>query len=463
MTICSYSMNLCGALAGGLLAFTVVSTVCGAGSATGGLEAVGGGAGVRSPGPTEVVRKGSGERRMKMNAMELQPFPASVWDSLSDWSGGKAISSADTNGKVVLICTYSDWYQPAQRAWTLARKLSAAHEKDGLVLVGVFHPEGWDLKRESEALSATVANAGVAKAGEKDSALVMVAHDSKRAFRKALLSDQDPDFYVIDRAGQLRYAAIATESVDEAVKICLDETADAASEIKSKLAVDAAKVEADSKRSGAIRAEVDLKSIPELTFAEPTADAYEKTKGWPKKVQDANSRDDQENVVTSLQLPPPGSYYKNDPKFKGRAIVVYLWSPDFRPSYEKIMPAMDRLQRERGRDISVIGAMARIEDSNDRKPKDTTPPGDLIKKFIDEQGIEHSQTVYAEGMVGTVERQGDRIVPWVAVASSNGVVRWSGNPNSDGFRAAVEQVIKADPGVKARRVAEEAYIKKQKK
>ncbi len=399
-----------------------------------------------APGPEQVVREGSGERRTKLTAMELQPFPSTAWDSLSEWAGGKPVSSADTNGKVVLICTYSDWYQPAQRAWATARKLAATHAKEGLVLIGAFHQDGWDAKRESEAVSSAEG-----KPGDKDTASIFVAHDAKGEFRKAILSDQDPDFYVIDRAGQTRFADITTESVEAAVKICLAETMDAASGIKSKLANDAANAEAEARKAGAIRSEVDLKSIPELTFVEPTADAYEKAR-WPKKDQDPSRRSD-ENGPKSLQLPPAGSYYKSDPKFKGRAIVVYVWSPDYRPSYEKIMPKMERLQRERGRDISVIGAMVRIEDTNNRNAKDTTPPGDLIKKFIDEQGIEHSQTAYADGMW----------VPYAVVASSNGVVRWEGSPNSDGFRAAIEQVLMADPGVKARREAEEAYIKKQKK
>lgn len=427
--MCPCVLGVCGVLVGGVLASSAVG------------------------GAAEVVREGSGERRLKLNAMELQPFPTAAWDSLSDWAGGKAISSADTNGKVVLVCTYSDWYQPAQRAWAMAKRLSAQHGKNGLVVVGAFQSQGWDLKRESEGL----------KSGEKDVPLVMVAHDSKGDFRKAIMSDQDPDFYVIDRSGQVRFADITTESVDEAVRVCIAETMDAASGIKGKLATDAAAAAAEAAKSGSIRSEVDLKSIPELPFAEPTAELFDKIRGWPKKERDPNRSSGDENVVKSLQLPPPGSYYKSDPKFKGRAIVVYVWSPDFRPSYEKIMPMMEQIQRQRGRDISVIGAMLRIEDPNTRQPVDTTPPGDLIKRFIDEQGIEHSQTVYNQGMIGNVEQNSTTWVPYVVVASSNGVIRWEGSPNRDGFRAAIEQVLTVDPGVKARREAEEKYITKQKK
>lgn len=425
-------------LVGGILASTTATVIAHAGNAT-------------TAG--EVVREGSGERRAKLDAMELHPLPPSAWDSLSDWAGGKGPSAADTNGKVVLICTYSDWYQPAQRAWAMARKLSAQHGKNGLVVVGAFQSQGWDAKREAEGL----------KFAEKDAPLILAGHDSKGEFRKAIMSDQDPDFYVIDRSGQVRFADIATESVEEAVKTCVGETMEVASGIKGKLASDAATAAAEAQKSGSIRSEIDLKSIPELPFAEPTAEMYDKARGWPKKERDPNRSSGDETAIKILQMPATGAYYKNDPKLKGRAIVVYVWSPDLRSSYEKIMPMMEQIQRQRGRDISVIGAMLRVEDPNTRQPTDTTPPGDLIKRFIDEQGIEHSQTVYNPGMIGNVEQNSTTWIPYVVVASSNGVIRWEGNPNRDGFRAAIEQVLTADPGVKARREAEEAYIKKQKK
>ena len=41
-------------------------------------------------------------------------------------------------------------------------------------------------------------------------------------------------------------------------------------------------------------------------------------------------------------------------------------------------------------------------------------------------------------------------IPLVLVVSTDGVIRWMGNPHEQGFKAAVEQVIKADPMIQAK-------------
>jgi hypothetical protein len=42
-------------------------------------------------------------------------------------------------------------------------------------------------------------------------------------------------------------------------------------------------------------------------------------------------------------------------------------------------------------------------------------------------------------------------IPHVAVLSTDGVIRWQGNPNDPAFVRVVEQVIRVDPKLVARR------------
>jgi hypothetical protein len=52
-------------------------------------------------------------------------------------------------------------------------------------------------------------------------------------------------------------------------------------------------------------------------------------------------------------------------------------------------------------------------------------------------------------------------VPWVAIVSSDGIMRWWGWMGDGKFQGTFERIVALDPGVKARRAAEEAYIREK--
>src|ERR1043165_5519997 len=127
-----------------------------------------------APPESAIVREGAGHRRDQINAMELAPFPADAWKALSDWQGGPAPTPATLNGNVVLICTYSDWYPAASRAWVSTQKLAEKYGKDGLIVIGAHIAEGWsDAKKPAPAKDAS------------KPVSLLAAHDEKGEFRKA--------------------------------------------------------------------------------------------------------------------------------------------------------------------------------------------------------------------------------------------------------------------------------------
>src|SRR4030095_5940001 len=98
--------------------------------------------------------------------------------------------------------------------------------------------------------------------------------DAQNEFRKALLSTQDPDFYIVDRAGNLRYADVETASVEGAVNFLVDETADTAAAPKpeTKPAENAAKPDDKPGDAGG--------GAPG-NYQQPDASVY-KAAHWPK-------------------------------------------------------------------------------------------------------------------------------------------------------------------------------------
>lgn len=403
-----------------------------------------------------IVREGTGERRKALDAMELNPWASDSLSHLSDWFGGKAPTSADLSGKVVLICTYSDWYPAASRAFAMAQRLASSKSSEGLVVIGAHNPKEWD-KAKKEA--------------PKDGVSLFVGFDKDGKFRDAIKSDQDPDFYVIDRSGQMRFADIATEGVEAAVTLLLAETTEKAAGIKGDIAAAKDKADREARRTDAIRSNVDPRNIPEQAFTEPTPEQYAGAP-WPtpeKAKRDSSSNESQ--GPKSITLPAPGSCFPKDPQTKGRAIIMYIWSPKVRSSYENLLREMDQEQKKYGRDVAVIGGMVdlRARDSNSEENKDVDPQKliEQAKNFSKNTSLEHALMLYA-GNIGGRDFNGESSfssetsIPWVAVASSDGVVRWEGPPSAPAYRAAVEGVLRADPGVKARRAAEEKYLSEKK-
>lgn len=410
----------------------------------------------------DVIREGTGTRRAQLDALELQPFPGAAWGTLSNWTGNP-VDAASTNGQVVLICTWANWYPTSVSALPVAQKAAAAHAGKGLTVVGVHHFEGWD---------------DAAKTAQAKGVTFPIALDAKGDFRKALMVDQDPDFYLIDRAGRLRYADITTASVEDAVKELVGETPEQAADLPRILAERAAKAKADAGRTGAIRQNIDLDRLPEVPFEMPPPEAYQGL-DWPKLTEEQKrllGLDDEIRKPEEVKLTVPaeaerywplGALEKPRP---GRAIVAYVWNPDIRVTYDQMMPKMDRLQREHKRDLTVIGALtpARAIDRQSETNADEDSAEKLVRKyvsFVNERSFDHILVLDVSGVVlGSLQSRGSRAfdLPGVIIASSDNTIRWAGSINSPGYQAAIDKIIAVDPGIKARRAAENRFIQSQK-
>jgi len=411
-------------------------------------------AGGRALGADNVVREGEGLRRMTLNTMELKPFPGEAWAGLTDWTNGRAVSAGDIDGKVVLILTWADWYPASKRAVAVASRLADTHAKEGLVVVAAHDPQGW-------------AEAQKPAAG-KDSAFLL-AHDAKGEFRKALQVDQDPDFYVIDRAGQLRFADIATESVEGAIRQLLGETADTASGLSGKLAADAKAADEQRRRTDSIRQSVSLTDLPEVPFPEPGPEVYAALK-WPAPPKDPNAQQDPNQVPPLVKLSIPEAGFKpSRPELKGRAVLLYFWHPSLHETFLKVMPRMDLLQRQKGRDLAVIGVLTPMTDSSGQVLPGDNDPAKIQQRIDDLSGggrLGHSLLLDLQGTLLAASRRNDtqaQALPFVAIMSSDGVMRWSGSMREPAFQAALDKVLTIDPAVNARRQAEEQYLREKSK
>jgi thiol-disulfide isomerase/thioredoxin len=412
------------------------------------------------------LRESTGRRLADLDKMELTAFPAANWALLSDWANGEALSPGATDGNVVLIVTWANWNPASTKVLPMVQRLASDNEAKGLVVVGVHHADGWE---------------GAADAAKKAGVTFRYAHDAKNAFRGALKADSDPDFYLIDRAGQLRYADIQTQSVASATSALLAETRDQAADLPALLLKKKADQEAASRRTGEIRQGFDLANLPEMDVPKQPADAYLKAK-WPERfkafesdalgIREFNYSGQPEIKV--LEVPKLANgvrWYDAPPILTGRAIVVYFWSPSVSVSFEDIQPMMDRLQQEKGRDIAVIGDVipkppdlkSYVQPTAEDNEKERVRFLDMVERARTETTYDHANLIDPDQsiihvLLGSNNSQAIP-VPLAAIFSSDLNLRWIGPPTDSRFRTALEQVLRVDPAVQARRAAEQEYIR----
>lgn len=415
----------------------------------------------------DVVREAVGQRRAELDKMELQPFPSEAWAGLTEWANSEALDASKLQGVPVLLVTWVSYTPASKQAMATVKRLAEQYGGEGLVVVGVHGPQGWD---------------GVGETAKEWGLSFPLAHDAEGKFRAAIKSDMDPDFYVIDRAGHLRYADVATQSVGEAVREVVEESKEAAADVPRLMAEREAEAAAAARRTGGIRTEIELASLPEVPFEEPTPEQYKDAR-WPalmskearellgmsERTRQAGEEPPQYPLVFTPEVWHPAMPQAT----KGRAYFIYMWHPEVRESYS-IMGQMDLLQEQHRRDLIVVGAMIPREKLKNGggggygsgEVEDLQKLQKKYDSFIKNRRYSHllaaDLSASALGSLGQVTNNKFPI-PGGMLVSSDGVIRWVGWTTRPDFQAAIDRVLAVDPGVKARREAERAFIQSRKK
>lgn len=368
--------------------------------------------------------------------------------------------TADTAaGKPVLIVTWTDYVPQSKRAMNLAKRMAEKHGPQGLLVVAAHAAQEWEAAEKP--------------GPTKDGSFLLVAHDKSGEFRKAIEADNDPDFFLIDRAGQLRFADIATESVESACEALVKESGEDAGSVNARLKAAADAADAEARRTAALRQGIDLTSLPEIPFEEPSAEEYKKA-AWPKPPEDEQARNSLQpgqKYDPFADLPrfsmPESAWYPSKPTAKGRVTLLYFWHPGARVTIDSI-DFFEFRQRQLGRDVQVVGVVSRIFDDTSGKPKLDMEPEFLktnMAKYHSEKSLRHVFLADPDGQLLEMSKktytnlQGGIIIPWCMLVSSDGTVHWWGTLADPKGQAALDKMLAVDPGVQARRRAEDEYIK----
>ncbi len=369
-------------------------------------------------GPVE--REGRGERREALNSAEAAPFNLDVITGLKDWANGSPLTRDEAAGNVVVIVTLDSAKPGTMVMGPMIRRLNEQHAGDGLIVVGLHPRAGWDnLDRFVE------------------SGLVQcrVARDALGMARKALRVDDDPDVYVIDRAGQLRYADISNASVADAVAELVAETPEHARGEAARRKTEEGQIAAGlledpnaapEPSRGAARGGSDQPTINVPAAAYAKAD-------WPGHMRGLKAKDYQgEAMPVALGNE---QWLSDKVETEGKVLVIDFWATWCGPC-RRSSPILDKLQKQHKGELEVLAISGSRENAG------------VVKRFLQRDKESYS---YLHDDKQTLNNAfGVRAIPHSVVVSTDGVVRWQGNPLNPAFADAVKQVVRADPMLQAR-------------
>lgn len=409
----------------------------------------------------DVKFEGAGtSRRAKQDEMHYKPFHADLWAKCSDWSDGQGVSPELTNGKPVLILAWSGWYRAGDSAARIAQSMNDQFASKGLVVVGVHNTKGFDQAKTN---------------AERLGLKFPYANDATGGFREGLMLDQDPDFVVIDRAGNARFVDIETGSVEEAVREVVNETAEAAAGKLAGLSDAAAKAARDAKKTRDVTGVLAPGQTIAVEFELPEKEVYEGVK-WPYRVKGEGRYEFDKLSDKLIHEPPsmtipeePENYKPFAPLTKGKLAVLYFIDPKVRGSLN-ILPTMNTLQELYKRDAVMIGVTAKfgIEAfgmSAEDAAKLVERNGPLVDEILRTRPMNHAMMLNINGLTISKLREislfGNNMddAAVCVILSTDYTIRWIGHPAEDGFKTQMNALIKVDPGVKARRTAEDAKLK----
>lgn len=403
--------------------------------------------------PDSSIRlEGTGKHRADCDAMQLKPFDFGTLSGLSQWSG-EAPTAESTKDKVVLLFTWAGWNKQTFSAVKLAQQLHTANSGKGLVVVGIHNPRAFD---------------SAAKAATDFGVTFPYAADEQGKIRSALNIDNDPDFLIVDRSGNMRFADVETTSVQQAVEMLLRESPEQAAAVPGDLAKASKAREIAAMRTTDTRGLVKPGQPLTVTFPEPSEEAYQNT-DWPNFFDNTNFQE-YDTIAQKLKKDKPEVELPDEtwltprPVSKGRITVIYLFDPLKEDMLGQIT-LMNRAQDAYRRDAVMIGVAIADTERRDRLTteeekqkydRDVAKGAEQIVKYRElNHAIVVGQFKVADITKWATPLKSMREFGICLILSSDNKVRWYGNPFFEGFRPALDQMVRVDPAAIARRKAED--------
>lgn len=151
--------------------------------------------------------EGGDEKRARLKKLEKSPEqpPALAVDN---WHNSEALKLKELKGKVVVLDFWATWSGPSERAIPKHNALYEKYGEQGLVIIGIC---------------STLGGEAIEKAIEAHGIKYPVCVDIENKTNTAYAPNGYPDYYLIDKHGNLRIADCVNSKLEDAVKALLSE------------------------------------------------------------------------------------------------------------------------------------------------------------------------------------------------------------------------------------------------
>ena len=147
------------------------------------------------------------KNRAAITAMQGKPAPAL---SLTNWINSKPLTLADLKGKIVVLDFWATWCGPCIASIPHNNELQKKYTDQGVVFIAVCAVNG------GEKMAETVKQHGIQYAVALDTG----SHgDTFEAYK----ADSYPDYYIIDRRGNLHWGDIVNDDTEMAIQLLLND------------------------------------------------------------------------------------------------------------------------------------------------------------------------------------------------------------------------------------------------
>jgi len=363
------------------------------------------------------IKREQTPHRQLLTELETKPLDPAVLASLTNWTHPGTLDPANTQGKVVALAVVS--ISNPQSFMTISKLTRMARDyKDQGLVVAAIHPDAlWDQMYEKV---------------EAGRVTIPVARDQDALFATAMHTDDYPDLYLIDRAGNLRFADLDNRALKPALKLLISETPETASSNAALQAqgLDPVQPETTSENTPGATPQDTHQDTPQDHNTDGS-DTPTSSTNWPPH-NDKNLYADMNHQGQPLPVPLGNEEWLTDKvSLENKVLIIQFWSVSASTS-KNVNRLYTKLQEDHPENLQIvrIGGYEDREKVTRKLSYKESPYAELF---------DENQTLFKALAMKTV--------PNVVVLSTDGIIRWQGFPLERGFSDAVNQIIQADPGL----------------